>query len=104
MPQVNEILERLAHARKHAGLTQSQAGKLIGLSTSGFCDMETGRCTMTLDRFLQLCELFDVDEVWVLTGTNPMFDPQPIINKLGEAHEDLASILETLSMLKQRVE
>lgn len=94
--QTGAILARLAYARKQAGLTQAQAGKLIGLSTSGFCDIEVGRNPLTMDRFLELCALYSVNEVWALTGVNPDFDPQWVIEKLGESHADLTAVLDLM--------
>lgn len=94
--RVSAVLQRLAHARKQAGLTQAQAGKLIGLSTSGFCDVEVGRNPLTLERFFELCDLYDVNETWALTGVNPDFDPQQVIEKLGESHADLGAVLDLL--------
>lgn len=96
-----DVLKRLKQAREQAGLTQAQASKLIGLSTSGFCDIEVGRNPLTMARFLELCNLYDISEVWALTGINPDFDPQPIVEMMGEHHAELGKVLDTLSSLRK---
>jgi transcriptional regulator with XRE-family HTH domain len=98
------ILERLAQARIHAGLTQAQVAKLIDLDTGGaISHYEGGQRKLTLETFLRMCELYGASEMWVLTGVNPDFDPQPAIEALERmkaSRDDVDKILETLSMVK----
>lgn len=102
--RLSAILERLAHARTHAGLTQSQAAKLMQLeSGSSISQYEGGLRKVTLETFLRMCELYGASEMWILTGVNPDFDPQPAIEALERmkaSREDVDKILETLSMAR----
>lgn len=104
---IDKILERLVSAREQAGLSQGQAGKLLdGLSTGGLCDIEKGRNTLTLERFLKMCEIYGVNPVWALTGTNPDFDPQPIIEaaeRARMAEDELLRVLDTLQSVSGRM-
>ncbi len=103
--EMTAILERLATARKVAGLTQTQAAKLLGLQTAqGLCDIEKGRNPLTMERFLTMCEIYLIDQVWALTGVNQDFDPAPVVEgarKAGMAAAELADLLELLAMGKQ---
>lgn len=100
---MEQVLERLVKARKQAGLSQGQAGQMIGMSASGFCDIEKGRNPLTVERLLVLCEKYEVSETWVLTGTNPNFKADKmlkLIQKTAVAFEDVQSILELLESVK----
>lgn len=97
--EIEQILKRLAWAREQAGLTQGQAGKLVGLKTAGFSDMERGDSPLTVERFLQLCKVYDVSPVWALTGVNPAFNAQEVAEALQRTKvsiEDFQSIMSTL--------
>ena len=96
---MDEILKRLAEAREQAGLTQAQAGKLIGLSTSGFCDMEKGRSPLTVERMLELCTLYGINSVWALTGVNPFFSAEKtaeMLTKLDATRGEITRIMRIL--------
>lgn len=51
----------LAAARVNAGLTQTQAGKAIGLSASTLANYENGISYPDVLRALSLCELYKID-------------------------------------------
>lgn len=51
----------LAAARVNAGLTQTQAGKAIGLSASTLANYENGISYPDVLRALSLCELYGID-------------------------------------------
>jgi DNA-binding XRE family transcriptional regulator len=77
--QVAEIKARLILARKRAGLSQEQAGKLVGFNrASSLAQHEGERSTPTLTLFLKLCEIYGISPVWALTGVNPDFDATAI--------------------------
>jgi transcriptional regulator with XRE-family HTH domain len=70
------ILERLAQARTQAGLSQSQAARLLGVeSPSTISQYENGHRKIDIQTFTKLATLYDVSETWLLTGYNPDFDP-----------------------------
>lgn len=94
-----EILERMRKARKAAGLSQRQAARLIGMSNSGLCDIEAGRNPLYMSRFLELCRIYGVSPVWVITGVNPDFNPQPFIEAIGKGKKGLQDVLDIFEML-----
>lgn len=101
-----KILARLAAARKSAGLSQSQLGKLLGGYSSSFiCDIEKGRNPLPVDRLLKICDLCLVSVEWVMTGINPNFDDvkrQEVIDAVKRngkiAADDLHRLLDDLEM------
>jgi len=72
--QVREIIDRLVLARKNAGLTQTEAALMVGLScASSLSQYESGsrKSVPTLTLFLKLCTVYEIDPVWALTGVDP---------------------------------
>jgi transcriptional regulator with XRE-family HTH domain len=102
MPTMLEIRERLVTARKRAGLSQTQVARMLGLSTaSSFSDIESGRNPLTMDRFLRLCEIYDINETWAITGANPEFDAEGILKAAGRADDEIMEIIDLLQSLRQ---
>lgn len=95
------VLLRLISARENAGLSQSQAAKLMDLSREQLKMMEEGSSSLSLEQFLTMAETYEVNRSWLIGGVNPSFDPAPVIEALGDEHEDLASILDTLEMISE---
>jgi DNA-binding XRE family transcriptional regulator len=97
--QIEQIKARLVMARKNAGLTQTQAAKLVGLGrASSLAQHEGSRSIPNLRLFLRLCEVYMVSPIWALTGANPDFDPQPIMDAL---HEVKVSSQDALNLLRK---
>lgn len=100
-----EILERLIKARKQAGLSQSQAAKLLNYSApSSLSDIELGKNPLSLRLFLNMCELYDISEVWAITGVNPKFDREKVrlaMQKSRTSLEDIEHMLDLFESLKQ---
>lgn len=77
------IIQRLIESRKSAQLTQTQAGNLFGLSTAGLSDIENMRHRgLTVDRLLVMCEWYNVDPTWVLTGIAQHADAAAVTSHL----------------------
>jgi transcriptional regulator with XRE-family HTH domain len=99
------ILDRLIKARKNAGLSQGQVVLMLELAAaSSFTGIEAGTSALTLKRFLRLCEIYNIDPTWAITGINPKFDPQVIVDVVSKArifHEDTEALLELLISAKQ---
>jgi transcriptional regulator with XRE-family HTH domain len=104
---MNAICERLVTARKNAGLSQSQVAKMIGLAgASGFSQVEDGTNALTLDRFMTLCDIYDIDLTWALTGVNPHVDVEALKTLAGRVwstQEEVESLIELITSLKQEV-
>lgn len=60
------IGERLKEARIEKNLTQSQLGELLGVSKVSICGYEKGTRTPTMDKFLALIRILDLDVQYVL--------------------------------------
>lgn len=59
---------RLREARGWMGWTQEQAAQKIGISRTQVTNLEIGRGTCTLRRFVRICEVYDVSADWLLWG------------------------------------
>jgi transcriptional regulator with XRE-family HTH domain len=100
---IKEILERLKTARERAGLSCSQANKLIDLPPAYLGLIESGSLALEMETFLKLCEIYDISEVWALTGVNPDFDPASVVEAAQYSNMDkgeLGNLLEMLASLK----
>ena len=60
------IGERLKESRIKKGLTQSQLGELLGVSKVSICGYEKGTRTPTMDKFLALIRILDLNVQYVL--------------------------------------
>lgn len=99
MSQYEQIIERLILARKTAGLSQSQVGKLCGYSIMWLSDIECRKTHMTVETLLQLVSVYDVSIEWVMTGVNPYFDPQKLMEHAERLGEDAGAILQLFTIL-----
>ena len=104
MTQVEEIMARLVLARKRAGLSQAQAGTLLGFSgsASSLSQYEIGRSIPNLDLFLRMCEVYGISPVWALTGINPAFDATEFLEQARDLGEDALKLVDILSSLEKR--
>lgn len=103
MTKIQVIMERLIDARKGAGLSQSQAAKLLDITQTTLSAIERNRNLGTsLSMFLKMCEIYDISPVWALTGHNPDFDEQSfdeLTQFTNVAIEDLSKLKATLKRL-----
>lgn len=67
--------ERFKELRKALGLTQSEFGKILGLSTSGVSEIEAGRRKVTDQHLIMLSnykkKIINIE--WLRTGDGEMF-------------------------------
>ena len=109
MHNIEDILKRLIRAREQAGLSQSQAAKLVGMSAgSTISHYESGARELSVVTLLELTKIYDVSIVWVMTGVNPNFTDeqrQQIVDhwqkNLHLAVDDLHKTLDLLESLRQ---
>lgn len=103
---IEDILKRLAKARELAGLSQGQVAHLLGMeSAATISHYESGLRKLTVIMLLRLCEAYDVSVIWIMTGTNPDFDPTPIMeaaSRLKMSAEDFDKIMDMLEMSEHR--
>jgi len=104
-PRLSAVLERLKESRVEAGLTQAQVCALLGLSGNTMISaIERGDQRLAVGMFLNLCDAYGASPVWVLTGSNPNFDPKPFVELLGADNPNLDRILRTLTMMNGATE
>lgn len=100
--RLDNILERLIDARKAAGLSQTQAARLLGLgNASSLSVYEIGRSVPNLDMFLRMCDTYGCSPVWALTGINPDFDRETWIEKFGAVSGDVMGDLQRIADLME---
>lgn len=68
-----EIFERLKYIRKTLNLTQKNFAKEIGMSQSGYAQIETGDKPISNRLIKPICLAFNIDENWLRTGKGEMF-------------------------------
>jgi transcriptional regulator with XRE-family HTH domain len=97
---IDRILERVVMARKQAGLSQGQAAKLLGFASGSALSMiESGQRELSVVLMLAMCRIYHVSQIWMLTGTNPNFDPSSldeVVSRLGNMTEEVQQIISLL--------
>lgn len=63
-----ELQERIALARKQAGLSQEQLGEKLGVSRQAVSKWESGQSNPDLTYVAEMCRLFGVSSDWLLLG------------------------------------
>lgn len=63
-----ELHERIALARKQAGLSQEQLGEKLGVSRQAVSKWESGQSNPDVAYVAGMCRLFDVSSDWLLLG------------------------------------
>ena len=82
------MLERLKLVRKNSGLNQTDFGNKIGMSQSGYGQIENGNRSLN-DRLIKLiCIEFNINEDWLRTGegdmTLPLSREEEIMQFIGQ--------------------
>ena len=69
--------KRLRELRKALVLTQGEFGKILGITTSGVSDIESGRRNVTEQHLIMLSNYKEkpIDVNWIRTGEGEMFLP-----------------------------
>ena len=68
-----ELLDRIETLYKAKGWTAKQFGLEIGLKKSPMNDWRDSKATPTLEQAYKICEIFEVNPDWLLTGKGEMF-------------------------------
>ena len=63
-----ELYERIALARKQAGLSQEQLGEKLGVSRQAVSKWESGQTNPDVAYLAEMCRLFGVSSDWLLLG------------------------------------
>lgn len=63
-----EIGNRIREKRKIMGLTQAEAAEMLDISKNFYGDIERGIKGLSLEKALLICEKFELDPTYLLTG------------------------------------
>ncbi len=73
-----EMGQRIRDKRESMKLTQEGAAELLDISLTHYKNIERGRASISLNMLMRICEKFDLDQTFVLTGrdigVNPIID------------------------------
>jgi len=95
---ITTLAERLAIARKRAGLRQAEVAAKLGLASHGtISQWETGNGVPTGEQMMLLPGLYGVSGHWLLTGEGSAY-PEPV----SEAYEALEEIARIVARVIQR--
>jgi len=84
-PGLQALGERMAIARKRRKLTQSQVSRLAGLSRLSVINIERGRPTINLKKFIAIAFLFNLEAEWeFFTARDRPAAGQPILTREDE--------------------
>ena len=88
---MDEMNIRFKELRKTCHKTQMEFGKVIGISSSGVADIETGRRNVTEKHLIMLSNWheYDVNIDWLRTGEGEMFLPKSQEEELAEFMADI---------------
>lgn len=87
---------RVKELRSSENLTQSQLGKLVGLSKQTINDMEHGRSTTTAVKLLAIANYFDVSVDYLL-GRTETKNRSKISHCLSEEQQQLLNVYNLLN-------
>lgn len=62
MENMDQIREKIKNLRKARGLSQKEVADLLKITQAAYNRIESSDTSITLDRFLQLCQLFAVEK------------------------------------------
>lgn len=72
-----ELKDRIALARKQAGLSQEQLGERLGVSRQAVSKWESGQANPDVDYLARMCDVLEVSSDWLLLGREPEAAPTP---------------------------
>lgn len=104
------IATRLSLARQQAGLSQTQAAKLLNVARPTISEIESGRRKVTAEELVHFSNIYDVDIKW-LSGkdtehVDEVRDKLQLAarNMAGMKSEDLERVIALLTSLKSEVD
>lgn len=73
-----ELYERIALARKQAGLSQEQLGEQLGVSRQAVSKWESGQSNPDIQYIAAMCRLLGVSSDWLLLGEETTREEEPL--------------------------
>lgn len=87
--------ERLKQIRKESGLTQDEFAKSIGITRSPIASAESGKSKLQPLAIRKICEVYNINEPWLLIGEGHMRDTYNIPD------DELKNLLDVYSKLPE---
>ena len=101
--QLMEMGLRIRKRREELKLTQEKAAELIDISETHYKNIECGRKKMSMELFMKICEVFQMDQTYVLTGKS--IGNNPIIKTYEDLPEEKRKFFdEMMSRMQQLIE
>lgn len=100
------IANRMAAARKNAGLSQGQAAKHMAMHRPTISEIEAGRRNVTAEELNRFSELYGVEAGWLSCSDDSVVDANKdrlmlAAREIGKLkQEDLEKVINLLSILK----
>jgi transcriptional regulator with XRE-family HTH domain len=110
MPELKKkssIASRIAIARKNAGLSQAQVGKMMGLHRPSISELEAGRRNVSSEELVKFAEIFSVKVSWLACKDEDEPDPKKDRIELAARElsklkkDDLEKVINLLTSLRQ---
>lgn len=60
----NAIRERIRQARKDRKINQETMGKMLGISKTSYSEIESGKTSLPLSRFLHIVKILELDDIF----------------------------------------
>jgi transcriptional regulator with XRE-family HTH domain len=102
-PDVPGLAMRLREAREAAGLTQSQAAKVVGMHRPSLSNIESGERKVSAGELKQFAAVYKVSTEWLLDEaieTDPQF--KMAARKLtGLREKDLETVMKIIDSLRR---
>lgn len=90
---------RIKQIRKSLGLTQAQFGNAIGVSNGHISNIERDQDVLSNKALKAMCDAFDINEKWFLSGEGTMSGPISMIEKsIPNSNEDIRMRLTRLEL------
>ena len=84
--------ERMRNLRKYLGLTMEKFGEQLGVGKTAISNIENGNRNVTEQMCKSICREYNVNEVWLRTGTGEMF----VVHK-DETAAIISDLLESIN-------
>ncbi len=94
---------RIKELRTQLKLSQKKFGEAIGLTSTGICDIESGKTkTITEGNIMLICKTFAVNENWLRTGEGAPFASYEHRQDLTDLEKEILTKFHLLDSAQQK--
>lgn len=87
-----ELYERLKYLRKEVlNITQDEFSKKLNITRGNLASIEVGRIAFTSRNIKAVCTAYNINELWLLEGIEPIFRQQSIQEEIASYIGDILS-------------